>query len=500
MNKSKLVQLIKHLSVSQKDRFIKYLNSPYFISSYEDALQRTVLFSKYLYEEVSENNDLKSSLQKMNVWKVLFKGKVYNDTRMRQEMTYLTKELEKFLGIEYLQKNKEAIDLALLEYYATHQELHPFFKGTLNKIQKHLDTGITYKSTTLYYHLFRIQRAISSFDSLQPISDNDVNLQKTIFSLNLYYLISKLEYACLWASYHKTSETKSIADNALILELSNSKEYANFPIIKIYKNTLQIIKNEFDVQNIDEHIELLKNHLDEFYPEDRKTLFTYAYNYLIISINQASNKQISNHFREKLYTLYIEVGLKESILYIDGKILPNDLKNIITLLLSLPEHGKWIRQNKIQTATRFLQKHQNQILAPESKSYYHYNLAHLQFYEQNHLQTIETISQINLSNIDYVLASRRLKIKAYYDLGSIDELEREVNSFRTAMYRNSIEGSDIPKRVKGYNMYFIKILKRIIHPKTYKNKARINKLIAEIQETKLIAERKWLIEKLEVLK
>ena len=129
MNKSKLVQLIRHLSPSKREKFIKYLKSPYFVSSYEEAQQRTILFSKYLYEEIGESSDIKVSLQKMTVWKVLFGNKAYNDTRMRQEMTYLTKELEKFLGIEYLQEDKEIFDLALLEYYGVHQHLHPFSKA-----------------------------------------------------------------------------------------------------------------------------------------------------------------------------------------------------------------------------------------------------------------------------------------------------------------------------------------------------------------------------------
>ncbi len=500
MNKSKLVQLVKHLSPIQKDRFLKYLNSPYFVSSYEEAQHRTISFTKYLYHEIATDNEDIASLQKMNVWKILFPTKPYNDTRMRQEMTSLTKELEKFLGIEYMQRDGEAIDVALLEYYASHQHLHPFFKGTLNKIQRQLEADVTYKSSAFYFHLFKIQRAVSSFDSLQPILEDHINLQKTIFSLDLYYLISKLEYACLWVNYHQTSQTKSLIEESLILEISESQAYDEYPILKIYRYTLLILKGQFEAQNINEYIELLKNHLHEFYPKDAKTLFTYAYNYLIVSINQTSNEQMGNQFRERLYELYIEVGLRQNILYVDGKLLPNDLKNIITLILSLPEQGEWSMKRKTQTASRFLQKHQHLILGTEQEAYYDYNLAHLQFYQEEYLQSIQTISSIQLSNIDYILAARRLKIKAYYELDTIDELEREINSFRTAMYRNSIEGAEITERVKSYNMQFIKLLKRILHPKTFKNNTRIQKLMDEIQETKLIADRKWLIEKLELMR
>ena len=284
------------------------------------------------------------------------------------------------------------------------------------------------------------------------------------------------------------------------MKISENKAYANYPILKIYRYTLLILKNKFDAQNIDEYIELLKNHLGEFYSKDATTLFTYAFNYLITRVNQASNEEISNQFREKLYSLYVEVGLKNHILYVNGKIFPNDLKNIITLILSLPEKKNWSRKRKIQVASDFLQEHQNRISGTESEEYYNYNLAQLQFYEHRYLQAIKTISQIQLSNVYYILAIRKLKIKAYHELDDIDELEREINSFRTAMYRSSIEGVDIPEQIKNYNMYFIKILKRIIHPKTYKNKTRIAKLITEIQKTKLIAERKWLLEKLEEVK
>lgn len=500
MNKSKLVQLVKHLSAPQKDRFLKYLNSPYFVSSYEEAQQRTISFTKYLYHEVATENEDIASLQKMNVWRFLFTNKPYNDTRMRQEMTHLTKELEKFLGIENIQNQSEAIDISLLEYYASHQNLHPFFKGVLNKIHRQLETDITYKSSAFYYHLFKIQRAVSSFDSLQPISEDHINLQKTIFSLDLYYLISKLEYACLWVNYHQTSQTQSLIEESLILEISENKAYDEYPILKIYRFTLLILKGQFEAQNINEYIELLKNHLHEFYPKDAKTLFTYAYNYLIININQTTDEQMGNQFRERLYELYIEVGLKQNILYVDDKLLPNDLKNIITLTLSLPEQGEWNRERKIRTASNLLQQHEHLIWGTEQNAYYHYNLAHLQFYEQDYLLAIQTISTIELSNINYVLAARRLKIKAYYELDNIDELEREINSFRTAMYRKSIEGAEITEQVKSYNMQFIKLLKRILHPKTYKNKTRIQKLIDEIQEAKLIADRKWLVEQLEELR
>ncbi|MCB0643632.1 MAG: hypothetical protein KDC44_18420, partial [Phaeodactylibacter sp.] len=94
------------------------------------------------------------------------------------------------------------------------------------------------------------------------------------------------------------------------------------------------------------------------------------------------------------------------------------------------------------------------------------------------------------------LAARRLEIKILYELQS-PILESKIEAFKVYIFR--LSQTKLPDKPKEGNNNFLDLLRQVIHPKTYHNPERAQKLLDKLAEKKVVAERDWLEAKLAAL-
>lgn len=498
MNNSKLIRLLKTFSATDWEEFPLFLQSPYFVRLRKHTLARKQkLFfhiQKYIDIEAIDN----PQLYKRVVWRRLFPSKPYQDVKMRQEMAILLQIVEQYIVIKERMKQEMQNKLLLLEYYERLPLLHNDFLGILNDVKNNLEV-MTLKNYDWYYDCFILERIKSRYYSNITHNNIDADLLKCIHQLDMYYFFTKLEYACLIKNHPKLKHNKLPFLQPLTDYLNQTPFlYKKAPEIKIYATALALLNDEEVNFSLNQYLHLLQQHIQYFGLVDQKALYQYGLNYVIRKMNSETNTQKRNTYRIQLYHFYKEIGLKKGVIYVHNKIGLSDIRNIINLILNIEENSdgfskKW----KEQEIEQLLSFHKNKIYGDFANDAYQFNYALLLFLQKKYTLCLTVLYDITPPPIlVYTLGRRRKIIKCLYELNNIDDLDRELNSFKQALRRKSVERVTVSDRAQTRHLHFIRILNKIKHTSTLKNKSRIEKIKLEIEKINKIPDKKWLLEKL----
>jgi hypothetical protein len=155
-----------------------------------------------------------------------------------------------------------------------------------------------------------------------------------------------------------------------------------------------------------------------------------------------------------------------------------------------------IRAHEISWAKSFTIEFKEKIHGSEKDDFfYRLNLANCLFAENKFEEALDTLPEESPTSY-YHLMTRRLELKAYYELDS-DLLVYKMDSFRKYIERTAPKS--IAENLRTMNLNFIYILNQLSQSPP-KDKARSEKILNRIEEKKLICDRAWLIEKAEGLK
>ena len=91
-----------------------------------------------------------------------------------------------------------------------------------------------------------------------------------------------------------------------------------------------------------------------------------------------------------------------------------------------------------------------------------------------------------------------MELKILFEQREVDFLDSKVSAFKAYISRTSPEL--ISSQFKKMNFNFANFLAQINHPKTLHDHKRQGKIEQKIHATESVAEREWLLEKLEELK
>ena len=193
------------------------------------------------------------------------------------------------------------------------------------------------------------------------------------------------------------------------------------------------------------------------------------------------------NYLQPTFQLYQD-HLQRGFLYQEEQIALGTFSNMVLIGLRNKAYA-WVHD--------FLLQHQNRIKgAADPEAAFQYNLGQYYFHTQQYDQALDCIAATYEDQF-YKLAARRLEIKIYYETQS-EIFEARLNAFKLFLYR--LESKNVNFKNKEGNQTFIDLLKQIMHPKTYQNQRRIDKLLRKAQEIHFLADKEWIIEKLEALR
>ena len=474
MLNSKLLEIIGVLTAKELDRLHLFLKSPYL----NNGPQANDLL--HLFELIQ-----KQCLEKEQVFEQLYPGKSFSQGRIDKLMSALLKLIQHFAVVEHKQETDELEFLFQLLQFYRERGLEKRYQQTLNKLEKILSAK-SQMETLSYWH-FLIGEEKVAYQAYKNLRSNDLYLPEVLNRLDRFYLLSKLKYSVMLLSQN-IHISLDIEDSLKILEVLTpvieGPELKDDPPLQAYQKAYQLLRKH-PVQEAHQEFLVLRKLLNEsgnlLASDTRKMLHSLLRIHAVGAYNQGRQDYLQAAF--ELYQEHLNLGY----LYYEGKLLPSTFRNIVTLGL---------RFGALEWVETFLWSHREKITATEyPEEVFSFNLAQLYFFQKKYHEALDQLAD-KYFELYYQLAARRLEIKILYEIDS-PILESKIEAFKVYIFR--LSQTKLPAKPKEGNNNFLDLLRQIIHPKTFQNQERIEKLKEKLCAKQVVAERDWLENVLEKL-
>lgn len=479
MRNTKLLEILEAMSTHELDQMGKVVRSPYFN---EGSNQKEIIA---LFEQVREalENRETEKLERESVYQKVFPDSPYVQGKLDKLMSRLLKISKRFLAFQYSEvEAQESRQLLALSKFYRERNMGKRFRANILQLRKK-QTSFQ-QDQEYFWNQFYIEQEVNHFDSLNNYRKSDINLKATMESLDLAYVVTKLEISCgllLQNIDIALNVRQSLLWPDEIERILQKSPELQVPIVMVYYQALLMLRNidEKNEEPFQKFKTLLHAHSDKIPIDKLQSLQAIARNYCVARYNEGQSK-----FLEEAFSLYQE-HLSEGYLYYDGALMSNTIINIVQLGLRLKRYD-WIKS--------FLLKHKNRISGTQYPlEVFHLNLAIYYFHIREFDHALEHLIG-NYEDTYYTIAAKRLEIKIYYEEQSV-LLEPKMDAFKVFIFRLSRKLlSEVQKKA---NNNFINLLIQINHPKTKGNPGRIAKLKEKVMHTSSISDRSWLLEKLE---
>lgn len=470
MYKSKPVMILRAFTSQDMKEFDKFVASPYYNKN--EVLIKLFGLLKKEYPDFEG-----AGVDREKIYQKLFNSKDFDESKLRYAFSDLSKLLEKYIIVRELDKNKVKENLLLLDFYKAN-DIEKYFNQSFDDTKKILDASS--KDSDYYFNKYLAEEILFNYSSVKRDKSLDDVLQQVADNLDSYYLSKKLKFYC--EMYTRQNFLNSNYQTKFLKEILSHIEhtgYDDFPAIIVYYYVLKTLIDENDETNYHKLLELLEKNEKFFNKEEMRDLYFLAQNYCTKKINQGDHE---NTYLKEYFKLTNKLIEKEMI-YENGYIIPSTFKNIVTVGLRLEEFD-WT-ENFIYT---YKEK-----LAPKYKeNAFTYNLAWLHFFKGEYKKTLRLLSNVEYMDVYYVLDSKILLLKTYFELDDADAFYSLIDSFYVYLRRNEL----ISAYQKNICLNFVKFAKRLMRIKQGDTKAA-EKLIEEINETKQVASISWLLKKAE---
>ncbi len=480
MHSSKLLKIIQVFDDADLKTLGQFIKS----ALYNQDKSRGDIEKLFNYLQAQAPHYPKALLTKAQVHTLIYPEESFKKSRIDLLMNKLLRIVKLFIVHQYpISQGGEIAESLAFAKFCSERNLTQQFELAIKSLWKK-QQSITSRDSSFYYNDFLINQEIVLFNSLYNQKKDDLNILQTIKSLDIYYVVTKLEYTCALLSASKETSIDLEDSIVLLKTLSPLIEKGSLavPLVKVYYQAfLLLLLKGTDEAIYDKYRNLLKHHQAHIPTMQLKGLQAHARNYCIFKYNNGGRE-------EDLFEVFelFKEHLEEGFLYYNDGLLPSTFQTIVRLGLKLKAYD-WIKN--------FLDKYQGRIVGTQHpEEVYHFNLANYYFSVQAYDKALDYLAG-NYENTYYTIFAKCLEIKIYYETKSV-LLDAKILNFKLFIFRNR----RISKEKKEANNNFIDVLKQINHHKTKGNQKRINSIKTKIQLKKRIAEKEWILEQLELLR
>ncbi len=475
MNKKedKVLTLLTTFSKYERSRLRRFLLSPYFNEN-----ENLIHFYNSIEDFLGKPN---RKISREGLWKKAFGKKKFQEQAYRRLCSDLTKLAYRFLSIEWHERQSFSHWEGTLKKVNS-ADLNKHYLTALRNVRKGLEESTIRNSDYFYTRYVSEYESHVHLERIKAKRNSLTNLQEADTNLDVFYIANKLKHYCDALNY-KTILSIEIDVKILprLIEFIETYGYLKFPVVHIYYCIVKTINEPENTENYFLLESLLKKHYLSFPPSELKTLYIYATNFCIKSLNSGNRD-----FFEHLYDLYFTMLDKKTIFNATGVLDERHYKNIITLGIGLKDY-KGVEQFILEYS--LMLKKENQENART------YNLAHLYFATQDYDKVIEQLNKVEYKDVFYALGSKTMLLKTYYELDEYLAMDSQIDSFRIYLRRNKLISGK--KRTQYLN--FLRFFKKMTSIPSY-DKQAYTKLENKIKDNVEVYNKNWLIEKISNLK
>ncbi len=467
MKGTKLYDILHSLNVYEWNRLNKFMHSPY----HNEEKKLVKLYSFLLPHLKSKTID---TLTREAVWKKIYGTQPFTNLKYARLLSDLVKRVESFIALEKMRNTPAAETLYLLDVY-NDKKLDAYFSEPFGYALKHIE-NTPYRDSDFYFHRFQLNAQQNMHLENKQLRSTEKNLQQTIESLDVFYLIEKLRYSAAVLHYKKFLTLKD--ENIFFAEILSHLAKNPYPGIPVINIRYLIVQTLIEPEN-EQHFQTLKKqmwmHAKLFPVYTNKEFYAFALNYCIRKINAGQVR-----YQQEIFALYKE-ALKTDLLLENGVLSPWDFKNIVTIGL---------RNKEFLWTENFITTYKTKISKAERSNAYTFNMARYYFAVKKHDKVLSLLQNVEYDDVFYLLDSKTTLLKTYYELDEQNALYSLKESFRILLRRKKI----ISEQSRINYLNFLRLTMKLFRVDV-SNKTKMAKLREEINSAANVADLGWIKEK-----
>lgn len=466
MKDSKLFEALRTLNKNDFERFMFFMQSPYFTKN--QHLQRLAQFLDGRPDVIDG-----ADCEKEEVYAFIY-GDPFNDLRLRHLLSDMLKMLEEFFAVELFREDNVYLDVNKLSVYRS-KGLNKHFDAIDRNIRKSFSKDGFFGSEESYYKKFLVERELNQLLADARERTAVTNVVNSSQSLDHFFILQKLRYACMQIN-QKNILSRDIELFLLeeIVGYVEQIELDSHPLIKAYYLSLMMLRNKDESYFHSLH-DVLIEHSASFVGYISSELYNYAQNYCIGQINRGRKEYLEEVFELYKETLASEIGFS------NGQLSHVSFKNIVTVACKL-EDFNW--------AENFISEYGPRLPEKESGNSISINMAQLYWHQGRHADAVRLLSRVEYNDPFYALDSKSLLLKIYFELDEKEVLLSFCESFRMYLRRNRV----ISKAHINNYLSLINYVSRLVRLKPHQYE-RFEHIRADIEAAKSLNNRQWLLEK-----
>lgn len=470
MKESRLIELLRTLTKQELKQLRDFVKSPY----HNKNKHVIALFG--LIEKAAPDFDKKLP-DKQKAFRKLFPGKPFDDLKMRHLISMLYKVVQDFLVVNQVFSDKVDVRIRTVNNMR-HRGLERHFVSAMKQARKEQEDHKR-RDLGFFYNQFLIEQEEELMAELMEGRPKSTNLQVISDNLDVFYIVNKLKQCCAIASYQnvfKQDYDINLVDEVLAYLDENP---VDIPVVNLYHFGLLTLIRPEEEQWYFRLKDQLNNSRDVVAPNELKDLHVIARNHAIKRQNTGEQRFVRELF--ELYQMAIEAELTYNEQHQFSLAV---FKNVVAVGLKLKE---------FQYVEEFIIKHSAQLDEEYRSDYLNFTLAQLSFEQEEYKIVRKLLAPLDFKEVFLLLSSRLLMMKTYYELGEFEYLESYLESFKQLISR---------RKVLGYHATnyknILRFTSRLLNLKAY-DQAKREQLRKQIEQTKTLTEKKWLLEKLDEL-
>ncbi len=463
MQKSPLFRLFLTLEKSERRQLRKLVRSPFF-NQREDVVR--------LFDHLDQYADADGpQLRKAKVFEKVFPGQPYDDGLLRYAMSFLLQQIREYLIWTEL-GNAEFERQLYLTRSLQRRGLDDLSQRALERAEA--EAG-QWRNADRHRQLFQLQSE-RYHAAIRQQRRGEMGLQRMVDEFACYFAANLLRQACGIAAHQSmTKQAYQIPLLPEVLARVEAGEFAEIPAVQLYFHAYQAQQTADNEPHFRALTGLLETYWQAFPIEEARDLFLLAINFCIKKINGGVVA-----FRKDVFDLY-RSGLEKEVLLTAGVISPFTYNNVLNSALLVDEWG-W--------AASFLERFKSRLPEAERDNTYRFNLANLFFRRKAYGQAMDLLRHVEFKDKLHHLDARRMLLRMYFETGETDALESLLDSFEAYIRRQK----DLGYHGENY-LNLLRLTRKLLQLPPGDRDAR-KKLAAEVLETKAVAEREWLLEKI----
>lgn len=478
MEKSRLLKLLRTLSKEELRGLKKFVRNPFFNQRSEVPALLDVL-----EKSLKTGRDLPGKEQ---AYRQIFAGRLndemvlesksaspapdFDDHRVRMAMSFLYQLSGQFLAVQDFLNDRPQYQRRLASIFRRRNLPEQFAKTCEEAIAAHerqplRDAAFFEENYQILLEKHRFAVESQNFENLdfQELSDR----------LDYTFLARKLWQSCFMLAHQSVSNANyrfGLLEAVLThIEQTNALE---IPAISIYYHCYRALTNPTEKTHFQTFKMLLMRHGALFSAEELRDLFILAINFCIRQYNAGNQAYLAEQFE-----LYRE-GFAKKYFLTDGSLSRYTYQNAATIGLVMHEL-EWVEG--------FVHEYRSALKEEHRESLFNFNLARLEYQRRDLGKALQLLQKAEYKDLMLSLAAKTLQLKIFFELQEFDLLESHLQAIRAFIRR---------KKVMGYHrenyLNTVHFTQKLLETNLFDKEERAV-LRREIEETKAVAEKEWLL-------